>query len=233
MPVGWLLGLAIGHDGRVLDSDWLLPVTIGRSRCRLTLFEAELRELAGRFVAIDLSAEGRVYLDGCGSLAVVYCPDLERVASSPGLIPRTPSTGDDESLIRALGLPESDAWYPFGLTPRHGVERLLPNHYLDLTRWTAYRHWPPSDLAAGTAEPAAAVAAIGSLIERTIAGVTRAYPAQMAADGRAEIPACFWPVHDPTWLGSAATRPADPDASSPSSDCRVGANAGPPARARL
>ena len=121
--VGWLLGLAIGKDGHVVDGDWRLGAELD-DRGGASL-ESELRELAGRFVVFFLSREERVYLDGCGSLAVVYCSDLERVASSPGLIPRTPLSGDNESLIGALGLPESNAWYPFGLTPRHGIERLM------------------------------------------------------------------------------------------------------------
>jgi hypothetical protein len=177
-PVGWLLGLAIGSEDRIIEEDWLLPSDVSDPDTGSHI-ESELRAMSGRFVAIYLASEGRVYLDGCGSLALVYSPDLERVASSPNLIPRSESCRENEPLIRALGLPQSDAWYPFGLTPRHGIERLLPNHYLDLTRWTVHRHWPPSDMAIGTGEPAGCVAAIATLIERSIAAVTRVYPAQM------------------------------------------------------
>jgi hypothetical protein len=50
--------------------------------------------------------------------------------------------GFDEELIAILGMPDSGLYYPSGLTPRRGLRRLLPNHFLDLSAWKSIRHWP-------------------------------------------------------------------------------------------
>lgn len=176
---GWLLGMAIEREGRLLTQEWVVPAARAGFD-GFSEFEAELLSLAGRFVAIYLNDGGRVYLDAFGSMSVVFCPEQEMAASSPGLIPRVEGCGDNEPLVKAFGLPEADAWYPLGLTPRWGVDRILPNHYLDLTQWSVHRHWPTQDLSIGSGEPAECVEKIGALIERTINAVTREFPVQMA-----------------------------------------------------
>lgn len=93
----------------------------------------------GRYVAI---IGPRLYLDAIGSLACVYSPKQQCVASSPWLIPEAKG---DEEIVQAYGMPESGKFYPAGLTPIRGVKRLLPNHYLDLETMQAYPHWPSFD----------------------------------------------------------------------------------------
>ncbi len=144
-------------------------------------FQQSLYTLGGRFVAIHWAEpEPHVYLDPCGSLAVVFCPGERIVASSPNLVPYTAGTQDNHALIRAIGVPERDGMYRFGLTPRHGIERLLPNHMLDLSSWTASRHWPsPEDLAVNHDVPNM-VSEIGSILQRQIDAVARAYRIHLA-----------------------------------------------------
>jgi hypothetical protein len=44
-------------------------------------------------------------------------------------------------LYAALDI-ENDGWFPGGLTAHEGIERLLPNHVLDLRDWSQKRYWP-------------------------------------------------------------------------------------------
>ena len=132
------------------------------------VFEAFLNLLTGRFVAIHVgSKNGRLYLDAAGSLSVVYCPSQKIIASTPLLIPHTMDTGFDLELINVFGIPYRDSWYPFGLTNRLGVHRLLPNHYLNLTTWVSIRHWPMEAIYE-TTNIDAVVKEIANLLKRCI-----------------------------------------------------------------
>jgi hypothetical protein len=177
--LGWLIGYPVHPSGRLLTSRF--EITGQQSR---TLgpaqFEEHLYALGGRFAAVFLGAAcSRVYLDPCGSLAVVYCPEQGVVASSPNLIPPSAGTPEDRDLVRAVGVVERARWYPFGLTPRRGVERLLPNHALDLQTWHPVRHWPTNGSLAPTPDIAGAVDEIAAIVETAIGAVVRAHPLAM------------------------------------------------------
>jgi hypothetical protein len=179
--VGWLLGYPITPHGDLLSSQFSVSVDPAAPNA-VTQFEEALYTLGGRFVAILLGRGGggpQVYMDPCGSMAAVFCPEDHIVASSPALIPRSPRTPENTSLIESMNIIERGGWYPFGLTPRHGIERLLPNHVLDLSTWEPFRHWPKAGDLVIDEDTAAAVAEFGTVLERQIAAAVRAYPAYM------------------------------------------------------
>ena len=95
-----------------------------------------------------------VHLDAIGSQPAVYHAESGTVASSPGLI----DAEDDAGLVAAFDVVARDGWYPFGLTPKRGVKRLLPNHALDLGTFEARRHHAgPEPGSVATAEAARVV----------------------------------------------------------------------------
>lgn len=94
-----------------------------------------LADIGGRWVVIT---EHYVIPDPLASYSVVFSQQLKIVAASPVLIPNE-SLSLDHDLNSALGLPSADMWYPFGLTPWSNVERLLPEHVLDLGTLTVTR----------------------------------------------------------------------------------------------
>ena len=133
--LGWLLGYPITTDGRLLGAGSSItvqtdPVTF-------------VGELGGRYLAIfvDHPTPG-IYPDAAASYSSVYCPSLQVAASTPGLIPYDTGTTDRMDLVRDLQVPQTTSVYPYGLTPRHGIDRLLPNHHLDLDHWDMVRHGP-------------------------------------------------------------------------------------------
>lgn len=150
----WWLGLNELPVVRVVDeagvqTGWLLGTAVDPIECRVLTEEigqsdllGRLDYLSGRFVAIlPLYGLGKVFLDPAGSLSLVYAPDDSIIASSLMLVPYSSRTRDDDDLIETLGIPERNGVYPFGLTPRRGVRRLLPNFALDITTWEATRCW--------------------------------------------------------------------------------------------
>ncbi len=174
--LGWLLGYPITPDGVLLSTGASLPFTLSL-RDGAAEFERALYSLGGRFAAIyGLGGKPRAYLDPCGSLAVVFCPEESIVTSNSMLIPYSEKTKDNQELSEAT----RGIWWYFGLTPRHGIERLLPNHVLDLSTWQASRHWPGAEDLAATRDTASAVSEIASLLERQIAAAVRAGPSYMA-----------------------------------------------------
>ncbi len=175
-PAGWLLGHPITDKRELLSSN----VTLDNKFLSPEEFESWVCSLSGRFVCIYLSrAAKRLYLDSCGSLAVVYSIDHNSVASTTTLLADMNSDGDHE-LIRTLGMPDSDAWFPSGLTPMRNVRRLLPNHYLDLDDWVCVRHWPrKSDLSVPTDFPST-VQTVVECLKKNILSVSEKYPLQMS-----------------------------------------------------
>jgi len=177
--IGWLLGHAVSPEGCLMHDSVQFPVS-AENPDAAAHFESTLYAHGGRFAAVCVAPWGnRLYLDPAGSLAAVFCRGQNTVASSPALIRYTESSGDNHDLVRALGMPDKDNWYPFGLTPRWSVERLTPNHYLDLDSWDTVRHWPNGDIASG-GTPENAVREVASLLKRNISAVAREREIHMA-----------------------------------------------------
>jgi len=174
-PVGWFLGYPIDGNGFLLSGGDAVRVP-GVSDGAESEVEEFIYGFGGRFLAVFVGvSRPRLYLDPCGSLSVVYCPHKEIVASTPNLIPYDDRTRDRVDLARTLGIPNSNAMYPLELTPRYNIERLLPNHYLDLSTWQSARHWPKKPLHS-EGSVAEAVAAIAAITKRNIAAVVSRTP---------------------------------------------------------
>lgn len=132
VQIGWLLGHMVTPRGEFAPRQVTLTQTSDQR-----ILEDALYAHAGRWLAIIANGRHpRMYLDPAGSLAAVYALDRPLAASTPSLIPAPPDT----ELRSLLDLPRHNRWYPAGLTSKTGVNRLLPNHYLDLGMWTVHRH---------------------------------------------------------------------------------------------
>ena len=177
VDVGWLLGFPVDARGYRVEADVTLPIP---STAAAAEFETFLYGHGGRYIAVWLAPHHeRVYLDAGGTLSAVYSPAHAVVAATPALVPYTFGCADDTDLLRVTGMPSSKAVLAFGMTSRVGVERLLPNHYLDLLEWKARRHWPHQPLDDG-ADPAEAAEVVARVLERQIGAVTRDAPAYMS-----------------------------------------------------
>jgi hypothetical protein len=122
--LGWCVGHPLG-DG---------PIDLDPSN-----IDAFYERFAGPW-ALLLVGLGRVMLDPGAQMAAVYDTEVRIVASTPTLIPSAQPR--DLQFEHEVGFPDRDGWFPFGLTSRPNVRRLLPNHMLDLEEWTVTRHWP-------------------------------------------------------------------------------------------
>lgn len=162
---GWVLGVVISQDGSVVQRSLVLQ---GSTDAELGQVLAALR---GRFALIVLERERqRIYPDAAASLSLVFGQGQGPAAATPSLFdlrqfPR------DVPLIEGLGMPGSGKWYPFGLTPRQGVQRLLPNHFLDLQSWQQKRFWPTAVLEVRDSTISDLIKPIGERMRSTIAAV--------------------------------------------------------------
>lgn len=177
-PVGWIVGYPVSSDGTLISRDVDLPIDTTVPDYRE--IERILYALAGRFVTFLLfPSNPRVYLDPMGSLGILYCSSQGIAASSPFLIPYTSETEDRADLIEALSIPGGRLYSPFGLTLRHSVEWLMPNHYLDLREWHGIRHWPTGELDVAD-RPSGLVQCIEQALKKNIGAVVGAGPVQMS-----------------------------------------------------
>ncbi|WP_315928119.1 hypothetical protein [Mesorhizobium sp. SP-1A] len=143
--IGLLLGMPIDTDaGTVLGGSYVFDANLPEQIGVEALVEACLYRLAGSFVFI-LAVAGfrRLYLDANGTKSAVY-DAAARVAAATAALLLDPSSylrRLDTSLRHAVRA-DNDGWFPAGLTAHEGVQRLTCNHFLDLDRWEAVRHWP-------------------------------------------------------------------------------------------
>ncbi len=169
---GWIVGFPIAHDTRLLDS----TVTITEDKLKAKTF----LNYGGRYICIILKKSQRLYLDPGGTLPVVYSKKRKIAASSLCLFPEEK---DDHlhALVRSSGMPFiHDGWYPFGLTPRKSISRLLPNHYLDLDAWNSIRHWPTQNSLSTTQSTRESIRKITGLVKNTIQATAKKYPLTMS-----------------------------------------------------
>ena len=173
--IGWLLGYPITQNGELYPQKPAYPVykTQDPDENRI---ESELYKMGGRFIAVFITEKfSRLYLDPSGSLGAVYSTRIPLVASTTTLIDQEPHAWN-EALIKAFGIPASDLWYPFGLTARKFVSRLLPNHYLDLNKWKSSRHWPMPSGLPESPNPDDSASKIIEIISNHIAAVADKHP---------------------------------------------------------
>lgn len=170
-PIGWLLGYPITPEAELLVDGGRITM----SADPLDLVE----ELGGRFLAVFAGTEQpRIYPDAAGTYASVYCPSLGIAASTPSLIPYDTTTLDRTELVEQLDIPWTGSMYPVGLTPRHGIHRLLPNHHLDLQRWEMVRHGPRWD-PPGTVTVEEAASRIAAVTRRNLAALLGRFPCSL------------------------------------------------------
>lgn len=186
-PVGWVIGWAIAGSGKVIDSTLHLNdseyAAYAASRHKfLASLEAELARSAGRFVLVaTMHGRAKVYTDASASLGVVFSQAAQVVASTTTLIAPTKNSRTNTTLVQALGLPFKDTWFPFGLTARSDIERLLPNHALDLATWSTERIWPTKTFVPPTpTDPMETIGRIAGTVEANIGAAVAARPVEMS-----------------------------------------------------
>ena len=215
--VGWLLGYPITPEGRLLVDGTTLtlpgdPVDLAD-------------DLGGRFLMIIADEDHpAIYPDAVGSYSSVYCPSLRIAVSTPASIPYESGTTDRHELIELLGIPWTGGTFPFGMTARHGVERLLPHHHLDLRTWTMVRHGPRRRYERGELSVEDTADRIATIVRRQIDAVMDHIPCScpsLRATTRARCSpapatvATNWPCTPPTWLISTAPTTSRPQPPSP------------------
>ncbi len=197
LKIGWLLGQLIDlatatRAGRslVLDFD-----PADDSSAKHGFIAQAMRHWAGSYLLII--ADGgfnRVYPDVGATVPSVFDCGEARFASTAAMLLTLDDYDSrlDQSLIDAADV-AGDGWLPFGSTAHPGIQRLLPNHYFDLDRWSAQRHWPdfPVVLSEDTDTAADRVA---QLMRQTADGLGKYWgltvPLTAGIDSRTVLAAC-------------------------------------------
>lgn len=205
--IGWIVeALAwLGRDGDAIPEDSLrlpLDAAFTAAEVEQVLYGrgpdgwTDGTGFAGNWTAVVVSADGalrRLYLGP--SHSVVFCPERRIAATTHQLIP---GLARDVPLSRAVDPVRTGKYYPFGLTPFLGLERLLPNAALDLETFRPVRHWPPESGFTPTIPGEAGAARIVDHARRLVAVLARRYrtfkvPLSAGRDSRAVL-ACLRPL---------------------------------------
>ena len=142
--VGFALGWLINSSGKLIKTQIQLPLSITTNN--MERIEKLIYSFSGRYIFIIITSEvKRIYLDPGGTLALTYCSAKKRAGSTISLL--LSDEPDHPVWLQSTGeFPDdrSDQFYPAGLTPSSGINRVMPNHYLDLENWKSVRHYPKS-----------------------------------------------------------------------------------------
>lgn len=170
IPIGYLLGWPVSPEGVLLEREVVLDGDPTKT----------VYQHGGMWAFVYLTgAEQHLYMDPSASLGAVCVPSAKMVGSTINLIPETLDTRRNDSLVEHLDVFASNRWYPFGLTPRFGCYRVLPNHRLDLRSWILERHWPEDGLSADP-DIALAVERIAEGMKATARGFIGRVPVKAA-----------------------------------------------------
>jgi hypothetical protein len=170
--VGTLIGFPIDLEKkRLIKGSW-------QSKARLSgSFEAYAMEviwsLGGRFLWVADTPEGqRVYPDSSAQVACVFDPVARLVGSTAYSVLSADeyTTRFDQSRFSRLEV-DGEGWFPAGLTAHRGLQRLLPNHYLDLTTFEVRRFWPVKAIGTGS-DPEAIVSEIMEVVQAQLEALT-------------------------------------------------------------
>ncbi|MBD0332384.1 MAG: hypothetical protein ICV66_06990, partial [Chitinophagaceae bacterium] len=132
--LGWCVGYPIINE-QLIDDKLVLNTSVEE------FIEDFYCKTSGRWSLLLIStAASAVYIDPFGSLSVVYSTVERTVASTPTLIGSDDEW--DEELMKQVGFPDVNTYVPFGLTFKKNVQRIVPNHYLNISDWKIRRHWP-------------------------------------------------------------------------------------------
>lgn len=163
-----ILGFAIDLAAKTRLGDvYTLECSAGTSPAALA---DRIRDgLGGHFVLIlHHAGASRLYPDAVAQVPCVFDPDLKIAGSTAHAI--LDAAAYDARFLKnsfaAMDI-ERDGWFPAGATAHRGVERLLPNHYLDLDTWEVVRFWPTEEMKK-TGSPEAAAEEIISIVQRQI-----------------------------------------------------------------
>lgn len=182
VPIGWLLGDPLDLIACAPVASARVPVPMAGDGF-VPGFEKWLYSHGGRFAAILLAPVARVYVDAFASLPVVYRPDLQAFASSPFLLAAADELRPSELSV-ALDTDRTRLWSTFGATSYLGIERLLPNHALDLRTWKQHRHWSPGPVATDAEVPELVERIKGALVNGIAAAAAQARPNISLTAGR-------------------------------------------------
>lgn len=179
--IGMLLGWPIGPAKSGILNDSVTFDGAATPDAIDQFVEDHIYGLAGSFIFIlDMPGVRRVYLDACGTLSAVYDMDGRKVASTalPMMTPEASSARFRADMHATLDVTR-EGWFPASLTAHEGVNRLLPNFYLDLDTFTTKRHWPTGPIPE-TDDPKAVAGEILAEIRQNIHAVVRSGPAHMS-----------------------------------------------------
>ncbi|MBY6212897.1 asparagine synthetase B family protein [Microbulbifer agarilyticus] len=135
--IGRIIGWVIWQGKLLQDGDTI------QSTNQADGIAVEYEAFCGRFVYLyPLQRQLAAITDAGGMMSLVFSTDLEAAASTPAALQMIQELHFDQVTFDALTAGRPKKWLPFGVTPYHGVKRLLPNHRLTLSDWNIERTYP-------------------------------------------------------------------------------------------
>ena len=141
-----------------------------------TPIESLYHRMAGRFIVLCAGPTGLQCMTDPGALLpLVFRPDTDEAASTPTALSLSAPVTTDASTAEDFKRADSAVWYPFGVTPFSGIQRVLPGSTLEL----------PSGRTARIANPLPIAMTKGDVVEH-IHSRTRRFVEALSKEGEIE-----------------------------------------------
>ncbi|WP_135825284.1 asparagine synthetase B family protein [Halorussus ruber] len=176
-------GERVGHVvGTILDvrdrrEDGELRLSPGDADSLDAAFQDALVDFAGHFLGLLDANQSSAYTDPIGGCPLVYDPDEGVAGATPAALPGIDREARFQTaLFDRLNHNEDYIFLPGAVTYYRNVERLLPNHRLDLDSWETTRFWPSDPEAISTYDETTAVAeSMSQLLRDVFAEIAATY----------------------------------------------------------
>lgn len=137
--VGHVVGTVLDVRNRLEDGE----IRLSDADSPTEAFQDALSGLAGHFLGLLEAERPSLYTDPIGGCPVVYDSNEGVAGATPAALPGVDHAARFRAdLFDRLNRDRDFIFMPGEHTYYSGVERLLPNHRLDLRTWEATRYWP-------------------------------------------------------------------------------------------
>ncbi len=144
-----LIGYMVDADKNFSNDRQILEWILKKINSNKDVFDST-ESIGGRWILIVRKPDTFFLLhDPCGMRQVFYHSDKERniwCCTQPALLSRFIDLTEHEGASKLREIPHRKYWLPGGLSEFVNVNKLLPNHYLDLTDGNMLRFWPNKPL---------------------------------------------------------------------------------------
>lgn len=144
-----LIGYMVDAQKKFSNDKQILEWILGKINSKKDVFDS-IESIGGRWILVVRKSDAFFLLhDPCGMRQIFYHSDKENkiwCCSQPALLSKFTDLTEHAGASKLREIPHRKYWLPGGLSEFVNVNKLLPNHFLNLSDGSMLRFWPNKPL---------------------------------------------------------------------------------------